>query len=305
MKKLLTTALAFVLSILTLGFVACAPAETPDPTYNGNYTEVTAQELYASSKNTDTKWGLPAPSETLKTQTYGSYSYTSESTDYLIHDEYYFSEISSIYNDNGTYKQNAIVTLVESTYSESADYKGGYTTTRVVYIKDSKYYMNVKSSFDIAGEKSEYEYRYQTDYTEYNNAYQQVVQYVKPQNKSVPKNEADFADFVALINASGIKLLADLSNGELKVKVDLENQELSEDFFREKYDLEGFTVSPTKLSACYVFDTNKLLKAYKFETKVRFTSPYGILAYENNFETKGYDGAISFPNDLDTYISII
>ena len=304
MKKILTCALAVILSVLMLCAIACSTASTPDTTYDGNYTSITAQDLYVASRNIKTNITLPS-SENEKTgfQSRGEATTRIKTNEYELTDSIYLYATWVYTYVNGEIKNEANIKIIQTSDIVVGTQKSSSVITRMLYAKDGKYYKNEVYSSNLDGETNKFDSKYQISQFDFEDFYNQAYMSVECDTTIVPSDENGFEDFLNELTLSGLAVTAETENG-LKVKLDIANVDLAKTYVCNKYEFSTdiFSVDLKDFNAYYIFNEDKTLKARKHNIYTRFISPAGNYGIDREFEMKAYSGSVSFPTNLNDYL---
>lgn len=304
MKKFLTVFLSCMLAGVMLVFTACgAPADT---TYSGNYQEVDSEALYAATKDVSSDVNLTPTTETRAgISMSSSLKITTETGEYTSTESVAVNGKMVYSLDEGatTDKLEISLSVVTSNETVADSQTSSITTTYNYYSDGTDFYIHLIQNSNLNGAVKKNEYKIKTSKSKFDELLKPTLEDITKAPTATPEEQAEFIAFIdELISKTGYRFSIDSSDG-VKVKIDLADNEKYAEYMKENdSDIALFDITINKFEMYYVFDKNNNLTARKSVSSIKQSSPYGIVKIESFDDTRAYNGAVSAPADLDSYI---
>jgi hypothetical protein len=301
MKKILTSVLAVILSALMLCSIACSTAN-PDTTYDGNYSSVTAQDLYTATSGVKTSVDRPsAENEKSGSSIVATYSHFVTTNEYEMNETTTFNCAIVATFENGSLKVDGSFVVTNTVETSVDNKKNTLFSVNKVFLKNNEAYFNSSISSTLDGKNEKYEIKYKTEASEFYKLYEQTMDTVYPSIEDAPTEQNEFIAFINdMTETHGLKITADTTD-KIKVKAEVLDTDKFKIFASNSFGFEGFDTQIQKFGINYVFNADKTFSAFKYEHELRFISPYGINKTKSSYEEKAYAGSIIFPSDLGDY----
>ncbi|MBE5731795.1 MAG: hypothetical protein E7353_02065 [Clostridiales bacterium] len=294
-KKALISLLTIFILVFSLVLIACDQGSTS--VYDGNYQEITPQQLYADTKDlpeldeenlSNVKIYLKAEttqtSDTSITSNALTLSYTIGECDYSIYPETHIQM---------TYEASA------KTDGKKEEYQSLITN---IYIIEDRCYADISEKISTHGNETEYSTKKEINSYELEQLLNQFTGAFEPsQDVKEPQTEEEFISYVnELYSSHGVKILADTSNG-IKVKMEIADEEKYANYIKEQENLYGYDIEMNDVVSYVVFDKDNNFKALKDFTDIRANSLKDSIRSITNLEIKAFSGKLNIPSDFSDY----